>query len=189
MHEQLAHYISSRITVSEDELKMIISYFRPMKLKKNELLVTHGQTSQRTFFVGHGCLRIFFINKDGQEATRYFAFENQFATALVSFITGEMSDEFIQAVEHSEILYIRHQDFHHLLEMIPQWEKFYRYYLEHAYVNNTKRLMSFLTQDATEKYRLLPDENPAIVRRLPNKMVASYLNISQETLSRVKSRV
>lgn len=189
MYKQLTHYISSHISVGEDELNIILSYFKPLKLKKNELLVTHGQTSQRTYFVGHGCLRIFFINEEGQDATRYFAFENQFATALVSFITGEPSEEFIQAAEHCELLYIAHKDFYHLLDIIPQWEKFYRHYLEKAYVNNTKRLMSFLTQDATEKYRQLLDEHPIIVRRLPNKMIASYLNISQETLSRLKSKI
>ncbi|NCT73729.1 MAG: Crp/Fnr family transcriptional regulator [Chitinophagaceae bacterium] len=189
MYKQLTNYIANHIAVSDTELETILSYFKPLKLKKNELLLTHGQTSQRTFFVGNGCLRIFFINEDGQDATRYFAFENQFATALVSFITSEPSEEFIQAAEHTELLYITHNDFHFLLDKIPKWEKFYRHYLEKAYVNNTKRLMSFLTQDATEKYRQLLDENPIIVRRLPNKMVASYLNISQETLSRLKSRI
>ncbi|UQB67194.1 Crp/Fnr family transcriptional regulator [Epilithonimonas zeae] len=189
MYEQLTGYINNKIKVSEDELKIILSFFKPLKLKKNEFLVSQRQTSQRTFFVGKGCLRIFFINEEGQEATRYFAFENLFATALVSFITGETSDEFIQAVEASEILYITHDDFYLLLEKVPQWEKFYRYYLENAYVNNTKRLMSFLTKDAAEKYRELLSESPFIVKRLPNKMVASYLNISQETLSRVKSRI
>ncbi|OIN55681.1 Crp/Fnr family transcriptional regulator [Arsenicibacter rosenii] len=189
MHEQLSRYINRQIKVSEEELNTILSYFRPLTLTKNELVVTHGQTSQRTYFVGKGCLRVFFIDDKGQEATRYFAFENQFATALVSFITGEASEEFIQATELTKLLYISHHDFYHLLDTIPQWEKFYRYYLENAYVNNTKRLMSFLVQDAAEKYRMLLAENPVIVRRLSNKLVASYLNISQETLSRLKAKV
>ncbi|GEN70647.1 Crp/Fnr family transcriptional regulator [Chryseobacterium lathyri] len=189
MEELLASYIKSKISITEEELNIILSHFRPMKLKKNELLLANGQSSQRTFFVVKGCLRIFFINEEGQDSTRYFAFENQFATALVSFITSEPSDEFIQAVEDSEVYYITHSSFYHLLDEIPQWEKFYRKYLEMAYVNNTRRLMSFLVQDALEKYRQLLDENPIIVRRLSNKMVASYLNISQETLSRLKSKL
>jgi len=92
-------------------------------------------------------------------------------------------------LEPTEIYYICHKDFYHLLDLIPQWEKFYRLYLEIAYVTNTKRLMSFLMQDALEKYRLLLDENPMVVRRLSNRIVASYLNISQETLSRLKSKL
>ncbi|WP_315814420.1 hypothetical protein [Paraflavitalea speifideaquila] len=75
-----------------------------------------------------------------------------------------------------------------MLKIIPGWEKLYRSYLEMAYVNNTNRLMSFITLDATERYRQLPDENPVVVQRLSNKMTASYLNVSQETLSRLKSK-
>jgi CRP-like cAMP-binding protein len=189
MQEQLVLYIKDKISVTDNEMETILSYFKPIALKKNELLLTNGQFSQKTFFVAKGCLRIFFINKDGQESTRYFAFENQFATALVSFITSEPSEEFIQAVEDTEIYYITHKDFYHLLDIVPKWEKFYRIYLEIAYITNTKRLMSFLVQDALEKYRQLLKENPMIVRRLSNKMVASYLNISQETLSRLKSKL
>lgn len=189
MKEDLIHYIKSIININDNELSSIVSCFKPLKLSKNELLLNGGQASQRTFFVGKGCLRIFFINEEGHDATRYFAFEKQFATALVSFITSEPSEEFIQAVEPTEVLYITHQDFHTLLNTIPQWETFYRKYLEKAYVTNTNRLMSFLTQDATKKYRLLLDDNPIMVRRLPNKLVASYLNISQETLSRLKSKI
>lgn len=188
MQEELVRYIKEIITVTDEELEKILSYFEPLDVEKNELLVIRGQTSQRTFFVGKGCLRIFFITEDGQEATRYIAFENNFATALCSFISNEPSLEFIQALEPTTLLYISHKDFYHLLETIPAWEKFYRHYLENAYVNNTNRLMSFLTLDATERYKLLLDTHPKIVQRLPNKVVATYLNISQETLSRLKSK-
>ena len=188
MQEELVNYIKGIIKVTDDELEKIISYFEPLEVEKNELLVIRGQTSQRTFFVGKGCLRIFFITEDGQEATRYIAFENNFATALCSFISNEPSLEFIQALEPTTLLCISHKDFYHLLEIIPSWEKFYRHYLENAYVNNTNRLMSFLTLDATERYKLLLDTHPKIVQRLPNKVVATYLNISQETLSRLKSK-
>ena len=189
MEEQLVAYIKSKISVTDDELGTILACFKHLKLKKNEVLLAQGEPSQRTFFVTKGCLRIFFINEEGQEATRYFAFENQFATALTSFITAEPSEEFIQAVEATEIYYISHRNFYHLLDIIPQWEKFYRIYLEMAYVNNTRRLQSFLMEDALENYRQLLNQNPVIVRRLSNKMVASYLNISQETLSRLKSKL
>lgn len=102
MNELLVSYIKSKISVTEEELNTILSYFKTIKLK-NELLLAEGQVSQRSFFVTKGCLRIFFINEEGQEATRYFAFENQFASALVSFITAEKSKEFIQAVEPTEV--------------------------------------------------------------------------------------
>jgi CRP-like cAMP-binding protein len=189
MHKQLSVYIKEKINISDEDLKKALSYFRSLKAKKGELLISPGETNQRIFFILKGCLRIFFLNEGGTEATRLFAFENQFATALVSFITDQESLEFVQAVESTELLYINQSDFYHLLDIIPQWEKFYRSYLEYAYVTNTNRLMSFITLDAVERYRELLSKNPTAVKRLPNKMVASYLNISQETLSRLKSKV
>lgn len=189
MSRFLISHINRIINVSEKDSDKILSFFKPMKLKKNEIVLNEGQTSQGTYFVEKGCLRIFYITEEGQESTRYFAFENQFATALVSFITTSPSNEYLQAVETSEVYFITHKDFYHLLEVVPQWEKFYRIYLENAYVNNTQRLMSMLTQDALKKYKQLLNENPLMVKRLSNKMVASYLNISQETLSRLKSKI
>lgn len=189
MKEQLIQYIRKEIAITSAELDTVLAYFKPLSLEKNELLAVQGQTSQRMYFVGKGCLRVFFITESGQEATRLIVFENRFATALTSFISGAPSHEFVQALEPTELLYIAQKDFYHLLTLVPVWDKFYRHYLEMAYVNNTNRLMSFITQDAAERYRQLLDQNPQIVLRLSNKIVASYLNISQETLSRLKSKI
>ena len=89
----------------------------------------------------------------------------------------------------SELLYMDRKNFYHLVESLPVWEKFYRHQLEYAYVVNTNRLMSFITNDATERYLLLLKENPEIIKRLPNRLVANYLNITQEGLSRLKSKL
>ncbi|SFD58654.1 cAMP-binding domain of CRP or a regulatory subunit of cAMP-dependent protein kinases [Flavobacterium phragmitis] len=188
IYEQLSNYIKKNIDVSEDDLNTILSYFKPLKKTKKELLLAQGQISQQTFFVGKGCVRIFFINEEGKDVTRYIAFENQFATALVSFITKNPAQENIQVIEKSELLAITHEDFNYLMKIIPQWREFYSNYLEKAYVNNANRLMSFTTMDALERYNQLLKINPTIVKRLPNKIVASYINISQETLSRLKSK-
>lgn len=189
MYEQLNEYISKKIAISDESLKVVNEFFKPLNLKKNEFLLYAGETCQKTYFVLNGCLRIFFINEAGQDATRYLAFEDQFATGLVSFITKQPSLEFLQAVADTRVLYISHYDFHALIKIIPEWEGFYRHYLEYAYVLNTNRLMSFLTLDAGERYKRLLEEAPEIVKRLSNKLIASYLNMSQETLSRVKSKI
>lgn len=189
IYDQLALYIKKSIDLNDQDLNTILSYFKPLKQNKHDLLLSQGETSQRTYFVGKGCLRFFFINEEGKDVTRYIAFENQFATALVSFITKMPSIEYLEAIEKSELLYINHEDFDHLMKIIPEWREFYCLYIEKAYVNNANRLMSFTTMDALERYNQLLKVNPKIVKRLPNKIVASYINISQETLSRLKSKV
>ncbi len=191
MHAQLTAAIRTLAPrLSDAELAAGLACFRPLTPRRNELLLRADELSERMYFVVQGCLRIFFIQSDnGQEATRYLAFENQFATALVSFITGTPSLEYMQALEDTELLYISRTDFYHLLDAVPVWESFYRHYLAGAYVTNTTRLHSFLTLDARTRYQQLLAQSPAVVQRLPNKLVASYLNLSQETLSRLKSKV
>lgn len=187
MYEQLAQYIQGRINLGEQDLEKVLSCYKELTLQRHEILQGEGDPSRRMFFVVKGCLRVFFIKEDGSDVTRRIVFENGFSTTLVGFITRQPSLEYTQALEPTTLLYITRDDFYILLEQVPGWEKFYRQYLEYAYVTNTNRLMSFITLDAKERYRQLLEERPEIVQRLPNRVVASYLNISPETLSRLKS--
>ena len=187
-HTELTNFIRKNISIEDKDLKVILSYFKTIKKKKNDILLSQGKISQVSYFVKKGCLRLFFIDDKGKDVTRYIAFENQFATALVSFITNEAAQETIQAIENSELLYITHDDFRHLMKIIPKCKDFYNVYLEKAYVNNSKRLTSFTTLNASERYNQLFKINPNIVKRIPNKIIASYINISPETLSRIKSK-
>jgi CRP-like cAMP-binding protein len=189
MYSLLTDKIAKITSINERDMETVLSYFRHYHIKKNEILLNEKEKSSRIYFVAKGCLRIYFLQADGTEATRYIAFENNFASNLVGLITGEGSEEYIQALEHSELLYIYFNDFKSLLSRVPGWEKFYIYYLENAYVNNTRHLMSFLTMDAMERYKRLLEQNPAVVQRLSNRMVANYLGISQESLSRLKGRL
>jgi CRP-like cAMP-binding protein len=185
---QLRQYIAGIVYLTDEQMELVLSYFKPLNAKRNDLLLSAGQLSQYMNFVGKGCLRIYFIKHDGQEVTRYLAFENVFATGLVSFIAQQPSFEYIQAMEHSYILRIYHKDFYYLLGVIPAWEKFYRNYLEGAYMNNLDIYQREVTKDAEERYKELLSKDPVVVQRLPNKVVASYLNMSPETLSRMKRK-
>lgn len=184
----LATYIRNIVLLNAEQLELALSYFKPSSYPRLEHLVSEGEVGQYMNFVVTGCLRIYFIREDGQEATRHFAFENQFATGLASFITETPSMENIQVMEDSDLLRISRKDFYYLLNVIPAWEKFYRYYLENAYINNLQILQREITKDAELRYKELLSLNPEVVRRLSNKVVASYLNMSPETLSRMKSR-
>jgi CRP-like cAMP-binding protein len=189
MKETLAKYILKKVKMNDKDLQFILSYFKPRTVKKKEILLHEGDSSNRMYFVVKGCLRIYFIKDVGTEVTRRIIFENDSSSSLVSFITKDHSKEYIEAVMDSEVLYIDRKDFYHLVETLPVWEKFYRHQLEYAYVTNSNRLMSFITNDATERYLLLLKENPEIIKRLPNRLVANYLNITQEGLSRLKSKL
>lgn len=190
MHkEQLAAYLRTIIDLTPAQLALVLSLFEPSRHPRHALLLQAGQVNQYMSFIGRGVLRIFFIRDDGQEATRHLAFEQQFITSLASFITQEPSHEYVQTLEAADLLRISRKNFYYLLECLPAWEKFFRHYLENAYLSNLRVYQREITKDAEQRYQELLAVNPQVVLRLPNKMVASYLNMSPETLSRIKARL
>lgn len=186
--EQLATYIQNVIYLTEEQLELVLSYFKPSLHLKNEVLVDIGEVNEYMNFVIKGCVRIFFVRDDGMDMTRNITFENQFATGLASFISQAPSREALQVLEDTQLLRISRKDFYYLLGMFSAWEKFFRKYLEYAYMNNLSIYQREITKDAAERYKELLRMNPEMVKRLPNKIVASYLNMTPETLSRLKSK-
>jgi CRP-like cAMP-binding protein len=189
MPGKLEQLINEKVAISDEQLKLTLSFFKPLTVQKNERLLEKGQVADRLFFILKGCLRLYYTNDDYNGSTRFMAFENTFLTSIVSFISREPAPEYIQAVEHSELLFISHKDFFYLREVIPSWEKFYIYILEYGLTVITSRLNSLLTQNATERYKTLLKNNPELVQRLSNSNLAAYLNVSPETLSRLKSNI
>ena len=176
MMSELEALIQSRLQLENDELNTILSCFKLIQVKKNEQLLKSGTVAN-------------YSTEDHNITTRFMAFEDTFLTSIVSFISREPSTEYIEAVEASELLAISYEDFFHLRNTIPQWDKMYIYILEYGLTVITSKLSSLLTQNAAERYRNLLKNNPELIQRLSNANLASYLNISPETLSRIKSQI
>jgi CRP-like cAMP-binding protein len=184
----LTQYITDRIRLTDDELALALSRLRPRQVAKNEVLVGKGEVCRQLFFVEKGCIRTYYLQQNGSEATRYIAFEGIFGTALASFISEQPTLEYVQALEPSELLVISRTDFYALLDEIPAWERLYRISLEYAQVLNTWRLESLISMDAKARHDHLMATDPQIIRRCSNRIVASYLGITQESLSRLKAQ-
>jgi len=113
--------------------------------------------------------------------------DNFVGTALTSFITQKPSFELLDALEDTTMLSISHNDFYKLAAELPQWKDCYQKMLEMAYTFQNNRLESLVTLSARERYAQVLQHNPALIQRLTNKVLASYLDIREETLSRIKS--
>ncbi len=185
----LADLIKENASLSEEQLTEALSNFKPVVVKKKEILLEQGMVSEKLFFIVKGCLRLYYSNDDHDISTRFMAFENTFLTSIVSFISQKPSTEYIQAVETSELMVITYNDFFQLRRNIKEWDKIYIYILEYGLTVINTKLNSLLTQNATERYRSLLKNNPELIQRLSNANLASYLNISPETLSRLKSQI
>ncbi|MDO3644262.1 Crp/Fnr family transcriptional regulator [Mucilaginibacter sp. L3T2-6] len=186
-YDELRKALSVNLSVTDEQWATIAGFYKPLTARRNEILLEKGKISQYMYFIAKGCLRILLIDDDGQEATRFLMFEGQMGTAFPSFVLKQPSKASIQCVEPSEMLVIGYNDYQRLIDEMPGWETMTRLNLERAYIDAIERIESLITMDARERYDILLKQNPIIVQRLPNKIVADYLGISQETLSRLKS--
>ena len=188
MYEQLKKYLRHNITVGDDILNEIVQSFKPVRFRKNSILLSHGEVCDTLYFINKGCMRTYYLTLTGSEKTRYIAVEGIVITALNSFISQTASFEFIDSLEDVELLCISRSAFYRLAEKYPEWGKFYLRLLEFAYIYQNKKIEELVTLSAGERYALLMKEYPGYIKRLSNKILASYLDITQETLSRLKSR-
>lgn len=189
MFSVLEKFIHSRFDISSEKMEKIRSYFTLVTTKRNEILMQYDQICKHYYFINRGCIRLFTINRDGADSSRYFAFEGNFATALPSFIDQKPAEEYLQTIEKSELLSISRKDFYHLVETVPEFAKIYNEILELGFIIAQKRIYSFQGFDALEKVRWLIEYQPKLLLRVSNRMVASYLGMSPSTLSRIKTKL
>ena len=185
---KLKYYLRANTNIDDNQIDKIAACFKLKTFKKNTTLLLEGEICKELYFVHSGCIRTYYITQQGQEKTRYVAFENSIATSIHSFISQQQSFEFVDTLENSELYSISHKDFYQLISEIPQWEKFYITLLEMAYLYQNKKIENLVTLSAKQRYDKLMAETPIFVQRLSNKILASYLDITQETLSRLKSK-
>jgi len=189
MFSLLKNFITERSEASEATLNLICSHFKIVKAKRNEILVGFDEVCKGYYFINEGCLRLFTYSDDGNPITRYFGFKGGFCTALPSFIQQKSAQEYLQAIEKSELLYINHKHFFQLVDSVPQFAMIYREILEQGFINAQKRIYGFQGFDALQKVRWAIEFQPDFLMRLSNKMAASYLGISPSTLSRIKAKM
>jgi len=186
--EQLKYVLKSLADFNEEELNQIINYFKPKSVRKNDILLHEGNICKEFYYIHTGCIRTYFVDKNGQEKTRYVMLDYHIGTALTSFISQKSSIEFIEALDNTELLTINHSDFYRLNKEMCSWKNFYQKILEMAYSFQNRKIEQLVTLTAKQRYDILLKENPVLIQRLSNRVLASYLDIREETLSRLKSK-
>jgi CRP-like cAMP-binding protein len=161
--------------------------FEQVILSKAEYLVTEGRICRHLYFLERGALRGFY-NLDGKEITHWFAFENDFVTSFHSFITQQPAVENIQLLEGSILWSISKDSLNKLLNQYHDIERLVRIAIEKYYLRLEERYVNAQFKTATERYQNLLLQTPHIIERVSLGHIASYLGISQETLSRIRGR-
>jgi CRP-like cAMP-binding protein len=157
-------------------------------MNKNDYLLNEGSICRHLYFVQQGALRGYY-NLDGKEVTHWFGFEKDFVTSFHSFITLEPAVENIQLLEGSVLWSISKETLSNLYNEYHEIDRLVRIATEKYYIRLEERFVNSHFKTATERYEHLLEQQPHLLERVPLGHIASYLGISQETLSRIRSKL
>ena len=189
MFELLLQSIKERVLITDDEFNFAKTLFLPKKLRKKQYLLQEGDVCKYTAFVEKGMLRTFTVDEKGNEPILQFSMEGWWVADLYSFFTGEPSPYNIEALEDCEILLITQPSWEILLKKIPALERYFRILIQNNLIATQRRLIGAMSETAEEKYTKLINNFPGCIQRVPQHMIASYLGITRETLSRIRSQM
>ena len=180
-------YLSSAISVSATLKQEIERISMHRKADKGQYLLRAGERCSDLYFVERGLVRGFYFD-DEKEITNWLAIDGEFATSFYSFITRTPGFESIEVLEPSDLVYIQYDDLQRLYNDYPETERIGRIITENYYLKLDGRILGLQFKTAKERYDQLLEDNPLLIQRAPLGCIASYLGITQETLSRIRAK-
>ena len=186
--QQLLSHITNYYPLTGEAENALQECLTKTTLSKNEYLLSEGKVCRHLYFLEAGATRGFY-NLDGKEITHWFGFENDFVTSFHSFITGEPAVENIQLLESCTLWAITKETLTDLFNRHHDIERLVRIAYEKYYIRLEERYVNAQFKPAKERYESLLQQTPHILERVPLGFIASYLGISQETLSRIRSKL
>ena len=187
--QPLLNHIANYISLTSQEESILLSKIKYRKYLKGQFVVQQGDICKYLSFVQIGCLKTFHIDKDGQEHIIRFAIENWWTADLGSFITQTAADCNVQCLENTEVIQFSGEKLEQLYIEIPQLERFFRIIFQKAFVFSEKRVIRNFSLSAKECYLLFREQYPQIEQRVPQYMIASYLGITKELLSKIRNQL
>lgn len=184
--DALFQYFKKFNPLSKDAEKAIDDISSIVTIKKNKDLQPIGHTCKTIYFIKKGVARIYYF-KDGIDITEQFFFENSIIARVESLFTGKPSRKAIQILEDAEIIAINSTQLFKLYDTYPEIERLFRKIFEAAYVETVNRIEGMQFHSAEERYNALLIEDPNVLMRVPLKYVASFLGITQVSLSRIRA--
>jgi CRP-like cAMP-binding protein len=179
--------ISTYIDMNEAEWTLYSSMLGTKEFKKKDILLREGSACREVFFVNSGLLRVFFVDNEGEEKTFHFAPENTFATDYKSFLKEVPSNYSIQALEDTQVLIMSLEMVMAGYDKLRNGEKLGRLLAEDHFFLFNDKIQALYTQTPLKRYENLTTSFPNIYQRVPQHLIASFLNISSVHLSRLKN--
>jgi CRP-like cAMP-binding protein len=181
----LIKHLQNISPLTSQEVEYVLAHFTSKKLKKHQYLIQEGDVAQYDYFVTKGLLKAYYVNQDGKEHIMQFAMEDWWITDYQSYFNGTKSTLNIDCIEATEVLCLSLHNREKLCADMHKIEHFFRKKSNAGYVALQQRILSLLNNSAQERYEQFLQQYPKLFQRIPKALVASYLGVSRETLSRL----
>ncbi|HCY82245.1 MAG TPA: hypothetical protein DHV22_11925 [Xanthomarina gelatinilytica] len=188
-YKPLLDYIKKYTDLTPEEEILLLSKINIRTYLKNQYIVQQGDVCKSINFIITGCTKTFYMNTEGQEHIIMFSIEDWWTSDLGSFITQKPADFNVQCIENTQLIQFSYDNLEELYREIPKFERLFRKIVERAFVASQKRIIRNFSLDAKERYKIFKTTYPKIDQRVPQYMIASYLGITKEFLSKIKSQL
>ncbi|KFF03046.1 Crp/Fnr family transcriptional regulator [Flavobacterium reichenbachii] len=181
----LKEHVSKIAALSDTEFDYFFSHFKPETFKKGQTIITEGQDVDKEYFVLSGCLKTFFVNDEVKMYILQFAMPTWWASDYAALYNKTKATISVDCVSDVELLSLSNNDREKICRELHQAEHFFRWRTNKGYVATQKRLLSFMNNDTKTRYEELLALYPALYNIVPKHLIAAYLGVSRETLSRL----
>ncbi|MBC7448647.1 MAG: Crp/Fnr family transcriptional regulator [Hymenobacteraceae bacterium] len=188
MYDVLYEHLSRKITLTSEEFTFIRQQFVPQHVPRKGVLLHAGEVCRATVFVERGMLRAYSVDLKGTDHTTQFAPEGSWIGDIYSLLTGEPATLAIEALEDADVLLLDTAASERIYTQVPKFERYQRLLMQNHLVVVYRRLLTAMGATAEAKYDALLAAYPAVAQRVPLHLVASYLGITPESLSRIRAR-
>lgn len=191
MQNSIRENIEGKINMNltDVEFEKLSDWFVPIKLENKMQFVKEGQVSRNLYFVDSGATHTFIIDKKGETHTVQFGFEGYWVGDMYSFFSGNSAVFNLETLEPTTLFAMKHVDFEKACEQIPKFEMFFRILVQNGYLSSLQRIARSFSEDAEQRYLMLIKNHPDLPQRVPQYLVASYLGIKPQSLSRIRQNL
>jgi CRP/FNR family cyclic AMP-dependent transcriptional regulator len=189
LFERIHAHINRSCRLSEADFDILDSLLEKRIVKRKTMLLQEGEVCHFEAFVNQGCIRSYYLDENGFEVTLQFAIEDWWVSDIASFHDQQPSHMFIEALEDCELLILNPATKESLLQQIPSLERYFRLMVQRNLSSLQSRLFKTIATSAQDKYLDFLEKYPTIPQRVPQHYIASYLGISPEFLSKVRTRM
>jgi len=187
-YQGILNNIAKYVELTEDEKQEFTSILKATRVKKRQFIIQPGYPCEFRNYIVKGAVRVFYLDDNGKEHTISIGIEDWFFTDFFSYIHKTPAIHFAEAIEDSLILQMKYDDIEKLCSKILPLCQYFRLLTEKALAYSRQRVIANISKTSEERYREYAEKYPHIINRVPQYMIASYLGISPESLSRIKSK-